>query len=227
MAASGDPVFTGTKTADDRPRQDAKPWPWLRVLSHLQLPLLPGGTAPTTTSRCVDPVSGVDPVSANVIWQSERAATYDLIGDAQLKAGKTADTLISYHRFFGIAEQLADRDRGDCDIQLALVTSNWKLASLCDNANARIAAGVKGLHKRQSQNMLAPQELQWLPKAERELAQFNGRGIECVRSDRPARTCVHAAATSPNPASICSPRKAGEPLQGEMVRKPIGKPHAP
>jgi hypothetical protein len=208
------PVFTGTETADDRPRQDAKPWPWLRVSSHLQLPLLLGGAAPTTTSRCVDPVTG------NVIWQSERAAIYELIGDPQLKAGQTADALISYHRFFAIAETLADRDSGDRDIQLALVTSNWKLASLCDNANARIASVVTGLQKLQSRNMLAPQELQWLPKAKRELPRLNGRKIACAPPDQPARTCLHAAATTPNPASIHSARKAGE-------RKPIGNPHAP
>jgi hypothetical protein len=155
-------MVTNVKSAKRRLWPKPRQWPSLRSLARLS------GRSERTARPGARGLA--ERVPGRLTWQGELAATYEMIADELRGQGRTGEAIEAYLRFFAIAEELADRDPGDRERQIALVASNWKLASLGDNAAKRLADVVTQLCRLKEKHMLDPERLEWLPKAEKELA---------------------------------------------------------
>lgn len=101
----------------------------------------------------------------NKVWQRDFAVSHDRVGDALSLLGD-ADEGVSAHRSaLSIRELLARAEPDSVQWQLDVVASQWKLASMGDDAPRRMTDIIAALRALQERKQLPAEVSDWLPLA--------------------------------------------------------------
>jgi predicted negative regulator of RcsB-dependent stress response len=106
----------------------------------------------------------------NAGWQRDLSMSDEKIGDVLLAQGDRAGALNAYRDSLAIRQRLAQSDPGNAQWQLDVIRSNWKMASMGDDAHRRWTFIVVSVRALQAANKLDADQAKWLPIAEKQLA---------------------------------------------------------
>ena len=108
-------------------------------------------------------LAGSDP--GNKVWQRDIAVSHDRIGDALSALGDANESLSAHRSALSIRELLARAEPDNVQWQLEVVASQWKLASMGDDAIRRLTDIIATLRALQERNHLPVEVSDWLPLA--------------------------------------------------------------
>jgi tetratricopeptide (TPR) repeat protein len=112
----------------------------------------------------------VDPV--NKVWQRDLAISYDRIGDALSILGDVSESVSAHRSALSIRTLLALAETDSVQWQLDVVASQWKLASIGDDAARLLAEIIATLRALQDRKLLPAEVSHWLPLATEQAAKL-------------------------------------------------------
>jgi hypothetical protein len=111
----------------------------------------------------------------NKVWQRDVAVSHDRIGDALSALGDANESVSAHRSALSIRELLARAEPDSVQWQLEVVASQWKLASMGDDAVRRLTNIISTLRALQERKQLAAELADWLPLALEQAAKLRSK----------------------------------------------------